>query len=430
MIVEKQLKNDKYNIFNFVKYVSELEQNENMVIFLKQEQEYKINEINDIFKKCIEYHSMFENYKFDIWLLSNKEKLKNSITFVEIDKLDKTAKKHLNKLRKYSEQIIVEFSKETKIEDIKKYAKTINENIIIGYANYDTTQLRKIFMLLGKKFEYKKVNNQLKVLAIMHVFNEEDIIETTLEHLIAQDVDIYLLDNWSTDETYKIAEKMQKKYPNRIKLEKFPEEKPKENNYEWAMQLQKTEELSKKLDYDWYIHHDADEIRITPYLKGVTLKDMISYVDSLGYNAINTTVLDFRMTNKNDDIFNKDAYFEIGRKPSRFMQIKTWKKSKDIDLTSSGGHLAKFENQKIYPIKIINKHYPLRNIKQAEKKVYKDRLPRFAKEKKLRGWHSQYDKMSENNDFIYEKQNLHLYKKDILEKFALEIISGIGIDRI
>ena len=161
MIVEKQLKNNKYNIFNFIKYVSDLEQNENIVVFLKQEQEYEIKEINEIFQKGIEYHSMFGNYKFDIWLLSHKSKLQNSITFVKVDELNNKIKNHLQKLRKYSKQIVVEFAQNIKIEEVKKYAKQLNENIIVGYTNYDTTELRRVFMLLGEKFEYKKVDKQV-----------------------------------------------------------------------------------------------------------------------------------------------------------------------------------------------------------------------------------------------------------------------------
>ncbi len=428
MKVEKQLKNDKYNIFRFIKYLSDLENNENIVAFLKQG--YEVDDINKICQKGIEYHAMFEKNKFVIWLLLNKSKLKKSIVYIQIKQLNKIVEKHLNMLRKYSEQIVVEFESSIKIEDVKRYSQSINKNIIVGYTNYDDKNLRKVIMLLGKKFEYKKVNKRLKVLAIIHTFNEEDVIETTIKHLLEQDVDIYLLDNWSTDKTYDIAKKMQLKYPTRIHLEKFPSEKPKENSYEWAKQLQKTEELAKKLDYDWFIHYDSDEIRITPYPDNVTLSDMICFVDSLGYNAINTTVLDFRMTDENDDIFSKDTYFEIGRKPSRFIQIKTWKKCNNIDLVSMGGHVVKFENQKIYPIKIINKHYPLRNVEQAQKKIFKDRLPRFEKEKQQRGWHSQYDKIAENKDFIYEKDNLNKYDENTIERLTLEIISGVGIDKL
>lgn len=427
MRLEKQLKNDKYNIFRFIKQVSDLEKNDNIIGFLKQE--YEISKINEIMQKGIEYHSMFASPKFNIWLMINRKRLKNSIVFVSVDDWNKVIQKHLNKLRKYAEEIIVECNSKIKIEAVKEYTKSINENIIIGHSNYEDENLRKVILLLGKKFEYQPIEKTLKVLAVIHAYNEEDVLTTTIEYLIKQGVDVYLLDNWSTDNTYKIAKKMQEQYPNKITIERYPEEKPKEESYEWSKQLLKTEEISKRLNYDWYIHYDMDEIRRTPY-PNVTIAQMLTFVDSLGYNAIDTTVLDFRLTSKDDDIFAKDGYFELGRRPSCFMQIKAWKKCDDIDLASTGGHLAKFKNQKVYPIKIINRHYPLRNIEQAERKIFRDRLPRFDKERKEKGWHTHYDKIAQNKDFIYEKENLNKYSENIVERLTLEMISGIGIDKI
>lgn len=427
MKVEKQLKNDKYNVFEFIKYLSDVEKNNNIIAFIKDE--YGTNKINEMVQNQLEYHSMFESIKFDIWLQNNRGKLNKSIVFANIRKINILTKKHINKLRKHSEEIVLEFNSNFTIEEVKKLAEDMNINPIIGYTNYDTPEIRKVIMLLGEKFEYKHVKKDMKILAIIHTYNEEDVIEKTLEYLITQGVDIYVLDNWSTDNTYEKIKNVQEKYNERITISRFPENKPEENSYNWTSQLHKTEEISKELDYDWYIHYDADEIRVAPY-KGITLSEFITFVDSMGYNAINTTVLDFRMTEENDDIFAQNSYFEIGRKPTHFMQIKTWKKCNDIELASTGGHLARFENQKVYPLKIINKHYPLRNMKQAQKKIYKDRLPRFEKEKKEKGWHCHYDKIAKDKDFIYDKENLNKYEDNILEKYTLELISGIGINKL
>lgn len=428
MRVDNQIKNDENNIYRFIKYVSETEKNNNLIFFL--DNQYKEKEINDLIGKEIEYHLMFNNIKFDIWLLKNIKKIRKSIVFIKINNMNFLTKNHIRKIRKYAGEIIIEFGPNIQIEEVKEYANTINKNIIIGYINYETEDLKRVIMLIGKKFEYKEKNKKLKVLAIIHTYNEEDVIKETVEYLVKQDIDVYVLDNWSTDNTYNEVKELKNIYGEKIILERYPKEQPTENNYNWTEQLHKTEELAKKLDYDWFIHHDADEIRVTPYLKNVTVKEMIEYVDSLGYNAIDTTVLDFRITNKNDNIFARNTYFEFGRKPTHFMQIKTWKKCEDVDLATTGGHIAQFENQKVYPLKIINKHYPLRSLKQAEKKVYIDRLPRFEKEKKEKGWHYHYDKIAHEKDFIYDKENLNKYEENILEKYTLELISGIGIDKL
>lgn len=426
MKVEKQLKNNKYNVFRFIKYISEKEQNDNIIAFI--DEEYDISKINEIMQKQIEFHTMFENLKFYIWTELYKEKLKKSIVFVKVHNINEQIKRKIKILRKYSKEIVIEFGSSVKIENVRKFANTINKNIIVGYTNYDTQDLKHIIMLLGKNFEYTKKDNK-KILAIIHAYNEEDVIKETLEYLVNQGIDVYVLDNWSTDKTYEKIQEIQKKYPNNITLKKYPEEKPEGNNYNWTSQLQETERISKTLDYDWFIHYDADEIRISPF-QNITLAEMISFVDNLGYNAIDTTVIDFRLTSKEEKIFNENAYFEIGRRPTCFMQTKVWKKCNDVDLASTGGHLAKFENQKVYPLKIINKHYPLRSLEQAKRKVFKDRLPRFEKEKKEKGWHAHYDKIAETKDFIYDKENLNKYNEKTLEKLTLELVAGIGIDKI
>lgn len=426
MKVEKQLKNDKYNVFRFIKYLSEKEQNYNIIAFI--DHDYNISEINEIVQKQMEFHTMFESFKLYIWLEINKEKLKKSIIFVKVNKLNTQIKRKIKMLRKYSKEIVVEFGSNVNIENVREFANTINKNIIVGYINYNTQELKHIVMLVGKNFEYTKKDNK-KILAIIHAYNEEDVIQKTIKYLVNQGINVYVLDNWSTDKTFEKVQEIQKKYTNNVILKRYPEQEPKESNFELANQLRETERISKTLDYDWFIHYDADEIRISPF-KNITLSEMIAFVDNLGYNAINTTVIDFRLTNKEEEIFNKNVYFEIGRKPTHFMQIKAWKKCEDVELASTGGHIAKFENQKVYPLKIINKHYPLRSIEQAEKKIFKDRLPRFEKERKEKGWHNHYDKMAETKDFIYEEENLNKFDEDILEKLTLELITGIGIDKI
>ena len=44
-----------------------------------------------------------------------------------------------------------------------------------------------------------------RVCAIMSAYNEADVIHESIQKLIQQEVDVYLLDNGSTDETVEIA---------------------------------------------------------------------------------------------------------------------------------------------------------------------------------------------------------------------------------
>ena len=294
---------------------------------------------------------------------------------------------------------------------------------------YPEREDKKAVFLLGKTFDSEKFivpDQEFNVLAIIHCFNEEDIIERTIKHLISQEIDIYIIDNWSDDNTFEIVKEMQKKYPGKIYVERFPNE-GKTNDFELYNQLERTEKISKLLDYKWYIHYDSDEIRISSW-KEKTLKQTIFVADRLGYNLIDTTVIDFRITNEdNPDIFMQDGYFSFGHRKAHFEQIKTWKKTNAIDLKSTGGHKVRVPNPKVFPIKILNKHYPFRNKEQAEKKIFKDRVPRFAKESMQRGWHGQYKGVSKIEDFFYDPKNLILWDKETYNKYYLSLFFGIGI---
>lgn len=170
---------------------------------------------------------------------------------------------------------------------------------------------------------------------------------------------------------------------------------------------------------------------------GEDTKDGIERVDELGYNAIDHTVIDFRPVqdgfdiNQNPEKFFK--YFEFGRRPGHFSQGKVWKNilSIDYDLSSSGGHTIRFEGVKIFPYKFLLKHYPLRSLEHMQRKIFKDRLPRYELGKRERGWHTHYDKyLGKENDLkLWREKDLEEFKGNFYEEFILERIFGINIKK-
>lgn len=228
----------------------------------------------------------------------------------------------------------------------------------------------------------------MKVAAIIHVYNERDMIGEVIDHLLGQGVEVHLFDNWSTDGTFEVLSQR-----GDIQLFRFPEAPS--NYYDWHHQLRKTSAYAREIDAEWIIHCDADEIRLSPW-RDTTLQEAISRVDELGYNAIDFTVLDFRFL-KGQGLAEGDYqaqlnFFEFGRRPGHFRQIKGWKNAGgEVNLADSGGHDATFADRLVFPLKFLLKHYPLRSKAQAERKIGKDRLPRFAHERQLRGWHTHYD---------------------------------------
>ena len=128
-----------------------------------------------------------------------------------------------------------------------------------------------------------------------------------------QGVEVHVFDNWSTDGSWELIEELM----NLGKVQhavRFPDKIIDE--YQWKLQLEKTAEYSEKLDVNWVMHHDADEIRCSPW-SGVSLKDAFAQVDNLGYNAIDFTVIDFRFLTRQSEVSNNYQnnlnHFEFGR---------------------------------------------------------------------------------------------------------------------
>jgi len=305
----------------------------------------------------------------------------------------------------------------------------LEKQLDITYKYRNLSVLKGTLYLTGGIFDYPNsliVPDSFKVLAVMHFYNEVDILDRTIQYLLSQEVDIYLVDNWSNDGSYEIAQHYKEIYPEHIFLERFPTEGS-NTYYDWYHQLERTEEIAAKMDYAWYMHYDVDEMRVAAW-KDKTLRDAVYYVDRLGFNAIDNIVIDFKLTqNDNHNIFMSDTYFDFRYSTTDFHHRKTWKKIDKLDLKKTGGHIAKFENPKIFPLKILNRHYPLRSIEQAYKKVFIDRKPRFEKENKERRWHGHYDQIIKKEDLLTDKNKLILWDDAVCDKYYVSLFLGCGI---
>ncbi|WP_281890075.1 glycosyltransferase family 2 protein [Paenibacillus sp. YYML68] len=300
----------------------------------------------------------------------------------------------------------------------------------IGYTSPSSNSLVKntLFFLTGVAISYKKVIPK-KTAAIINVYNEKDVIVEVINHLLEQGVDVIAIDNWSNDGSFELLIDLYIDN-SRVTIKRFPESKS--THYEWGKLLENLQKESIDSKYDWIIHHDSDELRYSPW-KNATLADAISFVDSMGYNAIDFTVLDFRPVMGEVSVYNnyekKIGYYEFGKRPGHFIQIKAWKNTNDVEMKQSGGHEAVFPNRKVYPIKFLLKHYPLRNELQANKKIFRDRLDRILPEEREKGWHFQYNKYLQTEGFtLWNKDTLNYWSEvDFEMYYIIERISGIGI---
>jgi trans-aconitate methyltransferase len=269
--------------------------------------------------------------------------------------------------------------------------------------------------------------------AVIHTYNEEDILPEVVEHLVSNGIEVHLFDNWSTDGTWKVIQSLQQS-GKVVYAKRFPDVAS--NVYEWHSQLEKTAAYAATLDVDWVLHHDADEIRCSPW-PGVPLRDALAHADRLGYSAVDFTVIDFRfLANRPPAEAPYQAslnHFEFGRRPGHFQQIKAWKNSRQkVVLADSGGHEAVFDGRRVFPLKFLLKHYPLRYSEQAAKKVFRDRLPRMASEQRSRGWHTQYNHLRGSAEVpgFYVKDLLAWHPVLFETEYLVERISGIGLTEI
>lgn len=281
----------------------------------------------------------------------------------------------------------------------------------------------------GSLVRFVEPENLPKVLCILSSHNEADILSQSIQHILSEGCDVHVVDDWSIDETAEILSDFASLYPNRFFFERFPEGEV-NDKYEWRQLLQRKEAIANlDSNYDWFIHYDADEIR-TSLWKGVSLQSAIGFVEQLGFNAIDFTVVDYRPTK--DGFSSKDnpseffTCFEFGSRPGHFLQIKGWKHMKhvDVNLSDTGGHAVRFEGRNVYPIKFLLKHFSFRSNKQGNFKVHGDRLKRISE--KERSWNIQYEQLKEKRDFIYHELDL-FSNRNFDEDFVLQRLFGAGV---
>ncbi len=224
----------------------------------------------------------------------------------------------------------------------------------------------------------------MRIVALLAVRNSEPYMHRCLSHLIAQGVEIFVIDNQSTDRTAKIS----REYFGRGVIDVVEYAYP--GYYDWAGLLKKKEDVAKALGADWYIHHDSDEIRQPPP-QWATLREGIESVDAAGYNAVNFDEFIFIPKERGED-YSQDDYVDNMRhyfyfRPRGNFRVNAWKNDRQIiDLVSSGGHEVKFSDRRVYPENFLLRHYICLSYAHAEYKYFKDHI--YSKDEvEKRGWH-------------------------------------------
>lgn len=265
----------------------------------------------------------------------------------------------------------------------------------------------------------------MKIVAILASYNEQRFIRGCLDHYLRQGIDVYLLDNDSTDNTVEIAQQYLGR--NLIAIERIP----RNGMFQTQKILMRKEELADEIEADWLMHADPDEIRVAPN-STQTLAEAIAEVDKKGYNAVNFmeyTFLPVRESSDHDNAeFQKTMrwYYPFAqRHPHR---LNAWKKQNrrwpgakaflrelvrnhrlppSVNLRDSGGHLVQFPGIKPYPVDFKLKHYIVLSLDHAIQKYVKKSYD--PTETGAHGWRAT---VKEHEFLLPSQSQMRLYTSD------------------
>jgi glycosyltransferase involved in cell wall biosynthesis len=224
----------------------------------------------------------------------------------------------------------------------------------------------------------------MRVVAVLAAYNEARFIHVCLDHLIRQGIDVYLIDNSSSDDTVAIASRFVGR--GLIDIESCP----REGQYSWRPLLERKERVFATVDADWVMHVDADEIRLCPPQFGRSLQEGFEAVERQGYNAINFLEFTFTPTREapdhdHPDFVNTMRWYYPFQPPGAPSQIKAWKQQPGpVDLASSAGHRVDFPGVRVHPHSFPMRHYLFLSVAHAVRK-YIER--RYDPAEIASGWH-------------------------------------------
>jgi len=225
----------------------------------------------------------------------------------------------------------------------------------------------------------------MKIIGMVSVFNNENIIEEIITHLIHQGIELVILDNASTDKSFNICEK----YLGKGVLEIFSY---KTKLFKKELILLMLYHMALRHSPDWLIVNDSDEILESDNVE-FTLKEAIEKVDSESYNTIQFARFDFFMTD-NDDLTKETIREKLTYYSYQGDYVyRAWKYFPGINSGDVAGHFPIYPEgykYKIYPKKFILRHYPFQSEEQAKKKMI-DRTKGFTKEKHGRPLNEHYE---------------------------------------
>jgi len=234
---------------------------------------------------------------------------------------------------------------------------------------------------------------------MLPVYNEKDLVEEVIRHLISQELDLVVLDNGSSDGSYEKCKKFEES--GLITLNQI-----KTTNFDFSLILRILYDMALTKNPDWLIRSDQDEI-LESWQSNLTLKAAIEEENAKGNNLIQFDVFEFFRTN-NDNLTEKSVKdkFRYYSWQHNFA-YRAWKHFPGVRVEGAG-HLPTFPKNCRYKVaekNFVLRHYRFRNKEQAiRNNAQRLQRTKNSPEKKI-GWNIHFDKISQTK--FYEPQNLN-----------------------
>lgn len=277
---------------------------------------------------------------------------------------------------------------------------------------------------------------RVRVLAIMACYNEGDVLMYTVERLLAEGIHVHVVDNWSTDGSWEVI-KRAAEADGRVTVERFPDSPV--ASYQWRFILKRKEEIAsmRSSEFDWFMHHDPDEIRESPW-SDCSLAEAISFVHALGYNSINFRVFTFPLmpwVTGHDNPFKSMRCYKPVWYQGDAMQIKAWASTGNVEISTTGGHLISIPDQRVFPVRFVMRHYPLRSRSHAIRKVLYERKARWDPVERQMEWHFQYEEFNASHVPVSTMREVrclpHSFQKvDIAEVEPCKFLVPLLVDQV
>lgn len=247
----------------------------------------------------------------------------------------------------------------------------------------------------------------MRVVALLAVYNEERVVAACLDHLIRQGVEVYVIDNGSDDGTRSIAER----YVGHgvIGIEHLP----REGTYTWRPILERKEQLATELEGDWFLHVDADEIRLPPR-PDATLAEAFAEATRRGFNAVNFVEFTFVPTEEEADHdhprFQETMCWYYPFAPRPVDRLNAWaRQERRVDLAQSGGHVVCFPGLRKDPVAWPMRHYLFLSRAHAVSKYVQRQ---YDAAEVAQGWHRARARLAEDMILLPSQSDLRPYSGD------------------